>query len=238
MRELIRRAWEVGAGMDRVVFLSIIAVVGGGWLFLAIADEVVEGESARFDEAVLLMFRNPENPEDAIGGPEIEELIRDLTALGGVAIISLVTISAVVFLIMDRKGHAAVLVLLATVGGQLISSGLKAYYDRPRPEIVPHLMHAARGSFPSGHSLLAAVTYLTIGALLAQMVTQRRLKVFILGVAVIITMMVGVSRIYLGVHYPTDVLAGWTLGFIWATLCAQVAQWLRQRGMVEQAIDA
>ncbi|MEW4570779.1 phosphatase PAP2 family protein [Tautonia sp. JC769] len=237
MRALIERAWELGEGIDRLVFVAILVVVGGGWLFLALADEVVEGESDRFDRAVVRMFRTAEDPGDAIGGPEIEELVRDLTALGGVAVITLVTASAVGFLVMDRKGHAAILVLVATVGGQLISSGLKAYYDRPRPEIVPHLMHAARGSFPSGHSLLAAVTYLTIGALMAQMVRRRRLKVFIIGVALVITMMVGVSRVYLGVHYPTDVLGGWTLGLIWATLCSLAAQWLQRRGMVEREIE-
>lgn len=237
MRELIRRAWQLGEGIDRLVFLSILVVVGGGWLFLSLADEVVEGESDRFDQAVVRMFRTADDPADAIGGPEIEELIRDLTALGGVAVITLVTVSAVAFLAMDQKGHAAILVLVATVGGQLISSGLKAYYDRPRPEIVPHLMHAASASFPSGHSLLAAVTYLTIGALMTQMVSRRRLKVFIIGVALLITMLVGVSRVYLGVHYPTDVLAGWTLGLIWATLCSLAAQWLQRRGMVEPTID-
>jgi undecaprenyl-diphosphatase len=232
-----RRAREAVGGIDLLVMLSILAVVGGGWGFLEIADEVVEGETARVDERILLALRNPDDPSDPIGGPTIEELVRDLTALGGVAIIGLVTASAVGFLLMDRKFHAAILVLVATVGGQLLSSALKGLYDRPRPSVVPHLMHASQASFPSGHSLLAAVTYLTLGALLARLVDRPALKVYIVAVAVTLTGLVGLSRIYLGVHYPTDVLAGWCAGMAWAILCWEVARWLQRRGMVEESIE-
>lgn len=233
---LAQRIRRLLGGIDLLVLISMLTVVGGASVFLAIADEVLEGETARIDEQILLAFRTPENHGDAIGGPGIEELVRDVTALGGVAIIGLVTISTVGFLVMSRKTHAALLVLGATVGGQLLSAGLKELYARPRPAIVPHLMHASQASFPSGHSLLAAVTYLTLGALLARLVDRPGLKLYIIGIAVTITVLVGLSRVYLGVHYPTDVLAGWVAGLAWAILCWEVARWLQRRGMVEPAI--
>ena len=231
---LALRAKRVMGGIDLLVMLSILAVVGGVWGFLAVADEVVEGDTAHIDERILLAFRNPSDPSDPIGGPEVEEFVRDLTALGSVPVIGLVTLSVVGFLLMDRKTHAGVLVLVATVGGQLLSTTLKGLYDRPRPDVVPHLMHAAPGSFPSGHSLLAAVTYLTLGALMARMVTRPRLKIFVVFVAITITALVGVSRVYLGVHYPTDVFAGWAAGLVWAILCWEAARRLQRRGMVEE----
>lgn len=235
--DLVRRARDAVGGIDLVVMLSILAVVGGAWGFLEIADEVVEGDTEKVDERILLALRDPADPSDPIGGPRVEELVRDLTAMGGVAIIGLVTASTVGFLLMDRKYHAAVLVLVATVGGQLVSSTLKGLYDRPRPSVVPHLMHASQASFPSGHSLLAAVTYLTLGALLARLVERPALKLYIVAVAATITALVGLSRVYLGVHYPTDVLAGWCAGMAWAILCWEAARWLQRRGMVEESIE-
>ncbi|RUL86956.1 phosphatase PAP2 family protein [Tautonia sociabilis] len=234
---LIGQAKKALGGIDALLLVSILAVVGGGWIFLELADEVEEGDTLPLDERILLAFRNPEDPADPLGGPVVEELVRDLTALGGVAIIGLVTAASVGFLAMDRKYHAAVLVLVATVGGQLLSAALKGLYDRPRPDVVPHLMHASQASFPSGHSLLAAVTYLTLGALMARLVDRPALKLYIIAVAALIAGMVGVSRVYLGVHYPTDVLAGWAVGLSWAILCWEVARRLQRRGMVEPTIE-
>jgi undecaprenyl-diphosphatase len=115
-----------------------------------------------------------------------------------------------------------------------LSSALKALFRRPRPEVVPHLMRVYSSSFPSGHSIISAVVYLTLGALLARTFRQRRFKFYFLAVAVVLTGLVGVSRVYMGVHYPTDVLAGWTAGLVWATLCWLVDRHLQRRGKIEQ----
>ena len=115
----------------------------------------------------------------------------------------------------------------------LLSSGLKGLFDRPRPDLVPHAVEVYTMSFPSGHATLSAVTYLTLGALLARVQPRRRVKAYLLGVAVLLAVLIGASRVYLGVHWPTDVLAGWCVGAAWAMLCWTVATWLQRRGEVE-----
>ena len=163
--------------------------------------------------------------------------VRDLTALGGVAVVGLTTAAVVGFLLIDRKRHAALLVAAATLGGQALSLVLKESFGRPRPDVVPHLMAASTSSFPSGHSLTAAVTYLTLGTLMARLVERRSLKLYVIGMALLVTALVGASRVYLGVHYPTDVLGGWAAGLAWAIGCGQAAQWLQRRGVVEPKVE-
>jgi undecaprenyl-diphosphatase len=211
----------------------LVLFAGGIWAFAELADEVKEGGTRQFDERVLLAFRNPANQKDPLGPPWVEETERDFTALGGVAVMTLLTLGVSGFLLLDRKNHAAVLVLLAVAGGLLLSTVLKHGVDRPRPDLVPHGSYVYTSSFPSGHSTMAAATYLTLGALLGRVHRRRRIKLFLIGFAMLITLLVGVSRVYLAVHWPTDVLAGWTLGGLWALVCWLLARWLQQRGQVE-----
>jgi undecaprenyl-diphosphatase len=148
-------------------------------------------------------------------------------------VLTFVTLAVAGFLILQRKAHAALFVALAVGGGMLLSTLLKMGFDRPRPDLVPHGAVVYSASFPSGHSMMAAVAYLTLGALLARVQPRRRLKLYLLGLAILLTVAVGVSRVYLGVHWPTDVLAGWALGAAWALLCWAGALWLQRRGQVE-----
>jgi undecaprenyl-diphosphatase len=136
---------------------------------------------------------------------------------------------------MTRKGYAALFVLGSVAGGVLISQAMKWAYARPRPDLVPHGTEVFTASFPSGHSMMSAVVYLTLGALLARTQSERRVKTYVLAVAVLLTVLVGASRVYLGVHWPTDVLAGWALGGMWALICLLVMGWLQARGKVEDA---
>jgi undecaprenyl-diphosphatase len=128
-------------------------------------------------------------------------------------------------------------VIVAVVGGQVLSTLLKYFIDRPRPDIVHHLSHVYTTSFPSGHSMMSAVVYLTLGALLARFVPQRALKLYFIGLAMFLTFLVGVSRVYMGVHWPTDVLAGWTAGLVWAIACWLVARQLQRRHVVERDVE-
>jgi undecaprenyl-diphosphatase len=123
----------------------------------------------------------------------------------------------------------AVLVAVAVLGGVLISTILKMGFDRPRPDIQ-HAVRVFTASFPSGHAMLSAVTFLTLGVLVARAEADHRLKVYFVSIALFLTIVVGVSRIYLGVHYPSDVLAGWCVGSAWAILCWSAALWLEKRG--------
>ena len=228
-------AWRWLLGHDLLVLLAVLLVVVSVLAFLKIADEVTEGGTQRFDEAILRALRNPSDPSRPIGPWWTAEVGRDITALGGVTVLFILTLVTTGYLVMARKGHAALLLLVATVGGALLSSMLKDYFERPRPNVVPRLMDVRTSSFPSGHSLMSAVVYLTLGALLDRFVEGRRLKLYCLGVALVLTLLVGCSRVFLGVHYPSDVLGGWTAGLTWAVLCWLVARYLQKRGAVERA---
>ncbi len=221
---------------ELMVLVGLLVIAGGSWLFLELTDEVLEGETQAFDEWVVKAMRRADDPATPIGPAWLGEIGRDLTALGGVAVLSLVTLAVLGFLWLDGKRAAMWFVLIATSGGLVLSLALKAFISRPRPSVVPHLSYVHTSSFPSGHSMMSAVVYLTLGALLTRLVGEVRLKFYFLAVASLLTGLVGVSRIYMGVHYPTDVLAGWTVGLVWATLCWVVARSLQQRGVIEEQI--
>jgi undecaprenyl-diphosphatase len=220
-------------GYEPAVLCAVGAIAAGMWIFAMIAGEVKEGHTLSFDSKLLLAMRDPDL---ALEGPRaFQEAARDVTALGGVVILTLVTAATAGFLALDGKRHMAVYVCASVLTGLLASSVLKDLFHRERPEVVPHATYAETGSFPSGHSMLSAITYLTLGALLARSRRRRALRIYILSLAVLLTLLVGVSRIYLGVHWPTDVLAGWTAGAVWALLCWLVARQLQLHHTLESS---
>ena len=175
-----------------------------------------EGDTAALDRHILLALRNPADPTDPIGSRSFEEAMRDVTGLGGFTVVSLVTVVGVLAFLMHGRWRQA-LVLAATVLLAELSSELaKHFYGRPRPDLVPHGSYVYSASFPSGHSTLSAATFLTLAVLIASLEPNRGTKamVFILALALVIA--IGFSRVYLGVHWPSDVLAGWCLGGAWA----------------------
>ena len=154
--------------------LATLAVVASAiWGFAELADAVLEGETHAFDERILLALRSTTDRSDPLGPGWFEELMRDVTALGSMGILTFVTLAVAGFLALDRKTHAALFVLVAVGGGMLLSTLLKIGFDRPRPDLVPHGARVYTASFPSGHAMLAAVVYLTLGALLARVQPRR-----------------------------------------------------------------
>lgn len=222
-----------GPVLERRVLVSLLLIAGGLWLVMALADEIREGGHFRLDREILLLFREPDDPSEPIGPYWLESAVRDVTALGGTTIISMVTLATAGFLMLSGKRNAAVLVLASIVGAVVLSYAIKAGIERPRPELFPHGVEVYTASFPSGHATGSAATYLTLGALLARLQPQRRLKIYLMAVAVLLTLMIGLSRLYLGVHWPSDVLAGWTLGACWALLCWTVARQLQREDDIE-----
>ncbi len=218
--------------------IPLLVLVVGVWSFVEIAGEVVEGETQRFDHWAITIMRNPEDPSDPIGPPWLEEMGRDLTALGGVIVITLAIAAVCGFLLLENRQRTALFVLAASIGGLLLSTLLKEMFQRERPDLVPHLSNVYTHSFPSGHSMISAAVYLTMGALLARTVKDPATRIYCVAVAALVTGLVGLSRVYLGVHYPTDVLAGWAAGGSWAVICWLVAAYLQKRGAVEQPSDA
>lgn len=208
-----------------------------GWAFAQLAAETREGETGGFDRALLLALRNPLDLSDPLGPGWVEELCRDVTALGSVGVLGFITVAVGGYLLLLRRSGSMLLVFATIFGGQAASSVFKAVFDRARPDLVPHGAEVYTASFPSGHAMMSAVVYLTLGAMLARVQPRRRLKVYVLSLAVLVTIAVGASRVYLGVHWPTDVLAGWTAGAAWALSCLLLAGWLQRRGMLDPAAE-
>ncbi len=216
-------------GLAAVLSLAAAAL----WAFVALAEAVTEGETHAFDRAVLLALRTAGNPADPLGPPWVEEMARDVTALGGVTVLTFLTLAAAGFLWLLRRRGTALYLLASVASGVALSTTAKALFDRPRPDLVPHGSVVYTASFPSGHALMAAVVYLTLAVLVALTFPERRLRVYVMSLAVLVTVAVGLSRVYLGVHWPTDVLAGWAAGGAWALACAALALLLSRRGTIE-----
>jgi len=233
---LVRRLLDFIGRHEASVLVALLFLVLAVWAFIHLADEVAEGDTLGLDEWAVRALRRTDDPSHPIGPAWLAEVGRDVTAMGGVAVLTMLTLAVTGFLWLRRMYGAMWLVLLATLGGLLTSTLLKSLFARPRPSIVPHLSQVYTSSFPSGHSMLSATVFLTLGTLLGRFVHQRRLKAYFLIVALILTVLVGVSRVYMGVHYPTDVLAGWSAGLAWALLCWLLARFLQSRGAVEQDV--
>ncbi|MCE7029188.1 phosphatase PAP2 family protein [Jiella avicenniae] len=213
--------------------IGALVTAGAIWAFVSIAGEVVEGDTKGLDREILLALRSSTDVSDPIGPRWVEEFGRDVTALGGTGILIMLTTFVAIYLWISAKRRSMVMVVAAIASGFLMGQILKRTFDRPRPDLVPHGDYVYTASFPSGHAMMSAVTYLTLGILLARVEPRRRVRAFLLGLAVFLTMIIGISRVYLGVHWPSDVLAGWTAGAAWALMWWLLATWLESRGAVE-----
>lgn len=221
--ERLRRAirWIGAHEISTLLFLLLVA--GGAFIFAKVASEIREGDAASFDRSLLLALRTPTDVSVPIGPRWLAETARDLTALGGGAVLTLITLAVEGYLLLLRKRRAALFLAAAVLGAVLLSILLKDVFARPRPEVVPHLVRVFSASFPSGHSMLSAAVYLTLGAMLTRLQSSLLIKAYIQLWALVLASLVGLSRVYLGVHWPTDVLAGWAAGAAWAALCWLVA---------------
>lgn len=216
--------WTFIRRFEARVLLGLALAAGAAWAFLTIGGEMAEGETEAIDRRLMLLLRTPGDLQDPIGSPRYEEVVRDVTALGGTTVVTLVTVvGALAFAFHRRYRHAAV--LLGAVLLAWLSSDLgKLLYGRPRPDLVPHGATVYSASFPSGHSTLSATTYLTLAMLIASLEPMRRTKALCYALAALLLVGVGFSRVYLGVHWPSDVVAGWALGATWA-----LAGWIALR---------
>lgn len=210
--------------IEHTVLIILGIAIGLIWALAELTDEVFEGSTTDLDRDILLFLRTPGDLTNPIGPLWLEEVGRDLTALGGIAVLTIMTVVVGLYFALSRRFTTAVYLWAAVSTGILVSTFAKLYFDRARPDLVPHGSIVQTASFPSGHSMMAAVCYLTLGVLLAQAQDTLRLKIYVLSVAIFITLLVGVSRVYLGVHWPTDVAAGWLAGAFWALLCVLVSK--------------
>lgn len=213
---MIERLKSLRGKLETRTLVVLVALVGVPSLFLTIAGEMAEGETAALDRRLLLALRSPGDPSDPLGPRWFEESVRDITALGGFTVVTLLTIVATLLLLFHQRRREALIFAGTVIFAYASSEVLKAFYDRDRPMIVAHGSIVYSQSFPSGHSTAAAATFLTLATVLASFEARRRTKGLIYALAITGMFAVGVSRVYLGVHWPTDVLAGWALGATWA----------------------
>ncbi len=231
---LIRKAFARMGDGDFVLLLTALVIVGSVWSFLAIGNAIQDDEIPSFDKRVMASLRHPDNPKKPIGPAWLIPATRDVTALGSFVVLCFVTLMVSGYLLLAKKYHALILVVVVIVGGSFLSDFLKRAYNRPRPNPEFHLDQVTTPSFPSGHTMGSAVVYLTLGVLLSRLVEQLRFKVYFVSLAVLLTVLVGLSRIYLGVHYPTDVLGGWTAGLAWSLAWWLLVRYLQQTQAVEK----
>jgi undecaprenyl-diphosphatase len=220
--------------LRRFTWIATALLLLGALIFLGIADEVMEGDTLSLDERILLAMRVAGDAGKPIGPAWVEESFRDFTGLGGVGVLGLLTAATLGYLWLQGMRRAAIYLLAAIGGGLVVSLALKAGFHRPRPDLISHGSMVYTSSFPSGHAMLSAIVYLTGGAMLALLHGRRAVRVYIFACAVLATLLVGISRVYLGVHWPTDVLAGWSAGSAWAALCWLIGRRLQALGRLEQ----
>jgi undecaprenyl-diphosphatase len=221
------RRWLGWRKLERheiVWLLTGLGVCSLLFAFIILAGEVLEGETTALDTQILVALRNATDSSHPIGPAWVEYAMLDLTAIGGPTVLWLVVGAVLGFLVLQRLYHSAGVVLVAAVSGELVNLALKHWFMRPRPTIVPHLREVLSLSFPSGHAMESAIIYLTLGTMLMRIADRRLTKLYCLAVPAMLTFLVGISRVFLGVHYPTDVIGGWIIGFMWASLCWLVAQ--------------
>ncbi len=230
LMRMVKSLWrELRARVELHLLIGALLIVLGLWAFIALAEEVSEGDTHTVDETILLAMRNPADLDDPFGPLWLEEMARDYTALGGMGIVALVSGVTCLYMGLSRRWTMLWLILAVVLGSLFLNLLLKAGFDRPRPDLVPRGMEVYHASFPSGHAMTSASIYLTLGALLARIQQYRFQAVLIMGTAILVTVLVGISRVDLAVHWPSDVVAGWVAGTIWAASCSLIAWKLRQR---------
>ena len=226
------------SGRDRTELAVLgagLALVALAFVILVLIGLVLDGETQAFDERILRALRKPDDPARPIGPLWLESAALDVTALGSATVLGLTVAAVIGYLLLQGLPRMALFVLIASIGGSILNGLLKSVFGRARPDVVPHLRDVMSLSFPSGHAMTSAAVYLTLGALLMRVSKRRATRWYCMTVAALATILVGLSRVYLGVHYPTDVLAGWMIGLSWALFCWMVERVLERRAVLARA---
>ena len=226
-RDLVDSARQRLAFLQSLIGFALLISLGlfalGLWAFVRIAERVLEGETASFDEAVLRWL-------DQHATPTLDRMAIEVTALGSGLVVAVIVLALSGVLWQMRQRYWAYLLWLTTIGSVLLNSILKLSFDRPRPRVFEWRVHfPVTSSFPSGHAMTAAVVYLTVAIIIMRLNSSRWLSFIALLCAAVLMLLVGLSRLYVGVHYPSDVVAGYAAGIGWTGLCAAAIGILRRR---------
>jgi undecaprenyl-diphosphatase len=222
-----RRAWKRLRTLERGEIVTLLAGVAISlllWGSLALASEVMDGNTKALDAKILLSLRKADDLSRPVGPPWMEHVLLDITALGSSTVLGLFVLAVAGFMLLQQRFRTAFFVILIALSAEGANRLIKSLFSRPRPDLVPHLRQVDSLSFPSGHAMESAIIYLTLGAMLMRMTDGRLAKIYCMSLAVLVTLLVGISRVFLGVHYPTDVIGGWMFGFLFASFCWLLAR--------------
>lgn len=217
---------------ERKLLLSFFALAFAASAFFLLAGQIARRSTIAFDRSLLVTLREPGNLAIPAGPSWLSEVMTDMTAFGSNAGLLLITLIAIGYFVLVRRFAAGAFVIAAVGSGMAAASLLKHLFHRTRPEVVPHLAQVTSASFPSGHALDSALVYLTLAALIARGSPERRVRIYVMTVALALTLLIGVSRVYLGVHWPTDVIGGWMIGSAWAYASSLLYGHLLRRGAI------
>ena len=204
--------------------------------FIVLGAEVNEEDTTAVDNQILLAFRDEQGLP--VGPKWLVQVIADLSALGSAVIATSIVVIATAYLALAHRRRHAMMVAICGMGAPAVMELLKQFHERPRPSVVTPVDPTIGLSFPSGHTLAATAIYLTLGVLIASAADQRRIKIFVMAVAVLLAFLVGFTRVYLGAHYPTDVVGGWMVGLAWALFCGGIARLLGLRRVSRDAVPS
>lgn len=221
--------------IDSRMLVAFLILAFAGFVLLKLSSEVMEGDMSAFDRHILEALRTTADRSVPVGPTWLHQAMIDITALGGTTILTITTVLATGYLLAIRKVSIGLFLLGAILSGSVASSLLKLAFARPRPDLVAHLVNVHTASFPSGHAMNSAITYLTIGTLLARAEQDSGVRIYLLAVAISLSLAIGISRVYLGVHWPSDVIAGWCVGALWAVFCSLLARALQRRRAIDPA---
>jgi len=208
-----------------LILLAVAALLLAGH----IAEEIAEGDTFASDRAVLLAMRTPGDLAQPIGPAWLLQSAIDISALGGFTLLWIFGAAGIGYLALRRRRAEAAWLGASLIGASVLDSVLKGVFHRARPDVTPHLVHVSSASFPSGHATISAAVYLSLGLMLAETDPHRIGRVFLVAFMCLIVVLIGCSRVYLGVHWPSDVVAGWCIGAVWALLVFAAMRWLRRR---------
>lgn len=212
LRFISRRAHNAYATFGIFLLAGAAIAIAGTWAFAALAGHVTSGSTQNFDDAVLRWI-------GARRDPTYDSIMLEITSLGTASVVTMVVGVAALFLWLNQHKHSAILLFVSTFGGVILNNLLKAGFGRPRPDVIPWGAPATFYSFPSGHAMSATVVYSTVAYLAARLQRTHAARMSIMAVAAIVILLICVSRLYLGVHYPSDVMAGVVIGLAWAGFC-------------------
>jgi undecaprenyl-diphosphatase len=206
--------------LDRTVVLLLGAASISAVLFFCMCLLVSGGLTKHLDIAVLTHLRTAADLNVTVGPGQLLTMARDVTALGDATVLTMITVMTLGYCLLTRYWAAFFMIFISVNSSNLTMILLKLFFHRQRPDVVPHLVTATMTSFPSGHAMMSAVVYLTIGAILARIEPRRTVKMYLLSIFAVLSLVIGMTRVFLGVHYPSDVIAGWLAGIALGTFCA------------------